>query len=357
MSYPILVRQPKWVLDTASADRSDQLLSEPDRDALEAWEWIKPGFTAYINNNNTYAERLWGSALDSHPSNIFLLRTINQYAPHLLKKNPTKIQGTYPRNRVAVLLAGELRCFKQTKHFLEKLSKYADIFICTSQSFKEEACSIRAKTLILNKAPTFPVGAMHQWHKLSKTLEMVKNFEHESGQRYSHILKLRTDFYHANPDRLLKELVEADGLICASDKAFGGSRELMLLFEGFYAAITSKFDMQEKYYWPINVEPILRSDDSTKWYGMAFPKELVGEPTSVQCLRQTLKKGGSQLANALLKWKPNSDISSSHYVKFFKGHPRFASEICFARFLNFNAISTKVTPGLTGFLRSDRLNS
>ena len=181
-------------------------------------------------------------------------------------------------------------------------------------------------------------------------------------QKYTHILKLRSDFHHVKPKYLLKELVSADGILCSSDKVFGGGRELMMLFEGFYAGISGWFDQKELDYWPINTETILNSDDSSKWYGMNFPKHLVGQPSSVEKLREVLTIGGQGLAKALQNWRPDQKIDKFNYDQYYieqlhrivPGHPRFASEVCFARFLNFNGITTHNSPGLIGFLRSDR---
>lgn len=197
---------------------------------------------------------------------------------------------------------------------------------------------------------------MQQWHKLTSALAMIRSKESRVGRRYTHILKLRTDFHHVQPRRLLRELVAADGLVCSSDKVFGGRRELMLLFAGFYSAIAGWFDQKEQDYWPINVPPILVSDDSSKWYGMAFPRELVGQPSSVLELRELLQRGGARMAEALQKWRPPETADPTKlYWRLFQGHPRFASEVCFARFLNFNSIPAHSCPGLLGFLRSDRL--
>lgn len=307
------------------------------------------------NGEQKKAEQLWTEALKKHSSNLLLLRTINKLRPDLLGANPSLLSRVPHGNRVAIVLTGELRCFEQSKSFFTRLRRDADLFVCTSPSFSDKMKLLPTTMAEISKKASLPVGSMHQWEKLDLALKMVRMNEKNIGTRYSHILKLRSDYYHTSPQYLLNELVNADGLICASDKVFGGRRELMLLFEGFYKAISGSFDQQEEHYWPINVEPILCSDDSSKWYGMAFPKALVGEPKSVECLRQILKDGGSYLANALLEWKASGDVTSKDYIRFFRGHHRFASEICFARFLNFNAIQSHACPGLTGFLRNNRL--
>ena len=234
------------------------------------------------------------------------------------------------------------------------------MFICTSKAFGHAAGQLAATEVkVVESEPNHPMGAMQQWHKLMLTLSMVRAHESRTGRLFTHILKLRSDFHHVQPRHLLSELVSADGLICSSDKVFGGRRELMMLFEGFYAAIYGWFDRREQHYWPINVGTILNSDDSSKWYGMNFPKELVGQPATVEELRAVLKSGGKVLAKSLQEWKPNEDFNrqqlySKQLHRLVPGHPRFASEICFARFLNFNGIRTNSSPGMLGFLRSDR---
>ena len=354
MSYPSLLRQPQWVLQSASADRDDQLLAELGADEIKSWQTIKPGWEAFQAHDAMKGRILWTEALNQKPPNLLLQRAVNKYQPDLLKIPANGLQRPPQKSRIAVIIPGELRCIKYSQEFFHKLSKYADLFICTNKKFKEEAFSLKPKKVVFEDDVLLQIGAMHQWFKLAATLSLVRSNEKESGKNYTHIIKLRTDFHHLQPKRLLRELVEANGIICASDKVFGGSRELILLFEGFFAAIQSTFYNQGGAYWPININPILRSDDSSKWYGMSFPKALIGEPQSVESLRHILTIGGSHLANELLTWRDKCTISKDNYVRFFKGDSSFASEICFARFLNFNYIPTKTCSGLTGFLRSDR---
>ena len=64
-------------------------------------------------------------------------------------------------------------------------------------------------------------------------------------------------------------------------------------------------------------------------------------------------------STTLLRWQPPTDdpALTQSCMRFVQGHPRFASEVCFARFLNFNGIAVNSTPGVRGFLRSDRLHA
>ena len=362
MSYPALLRQPKWVLQSASTDRPgpEQLTAQPDADALQAWALIKPGWEAFHSGETLQAEQRLGEAMAQQPNNLLLLRAVNQCAPQLLRQDHISRRGAPWGSRIAVVLPGELRCLSRSRAFFKALRRHADLFVCTSVAFATAAEGLPATELqVVDREPNLPTGAMQQWHKLALALAMVRARENHRGRRYTHILKLRTDFHHAEPRHLLAELVAADGLIAASDKVFGGPRDLMLLFEAFPAAITAWFDQRQHHYWPINPDPILRSDDSIKWYGMAFPKQLVGQPATVDALRQVLIQGGSALAEALLRWQPPTDDPALTHscMRFVQGHPRFASEVCFARFLNFNGIAVNSTPGVSGFLRSNRLHS
>lgn len=358
LAFPASLRQPAWVLQSASADRPEQELTheEPNPAALHAWARIAPGWQALEAGDPAAAEALWRQALAKAPADLLLQRAINQHAPQLLACGRPSRRGAPFGSRIAIVLPGELRCLERSLQLLRALARQADLFVCTSSTYAAAARQLPAAALqVIDPEPALPMGAMQQWHKLAVALAMVREQEHRSGRRYSHILKLRTDFQHVQPRRLLAELVDADGLICASDKVFGGRRELMLLFEGFYPAIAGWFDDQEQRYWPIHLAQILRSDTSAKWYGMAFPTELVGQPGTVEALRAVLSAGGEALAEALLRWRlPAGAELEALSCRLFRGHPRFASEVCFARFLNFNAIPAHSSPGMLGFLRSDR---
>ena len=93
------------------------------------------------------------------------------------------------------------------------------------------------------------------------------------------------------------------------------------------------------------------SDDSIKWYGLNWPIDLIGTPPTTEAWRRQIRQGGNKLAYTLAKFKPNR---TTKYHRLFKGHPRFASEVSFARFLNFNCIPFKDCYSLRGFLYSDR---
>ena len=358
MDYPKCLLQPSWVLDSASADQGNALTMEktPSASALLSWTLIQPGWLAWHQEDHATAKALWSEALQTAPDDLLLHRVINDHAPELLHQPIPDLLQPDASTKIALVLPGELRCLRHSQQWLQALTRRADLFVCTSAAYADAAQQLDAEALIVDPEPTLPVGTMHQWQKLALALQRVRARELSTGIRYTHILKLRSDFYHLQPSALLPQLVAADGLLCASDKVFGGQRDVMMLFEGFFSAVMGHFDGQELAYWPINSAQILCSDDSFKWYGMLFPQELIGQPNTAAAFRENLHRGGDDLHRALLAWRPPADGDPQQlYWRLFKGHPRFASEICFARFLNFNGIPVHGGSGLLGFLRSDRL--
>ena len=167
------------------------------------------------------------------------------------------------------------------------LSKFADIFIFTNNGFADKALSF-SERLYLENEPELEVASMHQWHKLYMCLGQVKRQEIINECQYEYILKLRTDFYLVKPQNILQDLMNAKGkIICSSDKIFGGSRDIMMLFEGFYLSLLNTY-YGKNISCEFNLQQILRSDDSFKWYGFKFPTDIFGIPNSVEALREKI---------------------------------------------------------------------
>lgn len=294
-------------------------------------------------------------------------RALNATAPTQLRQRlPTRRPWARWRHaRCGVLLTGELRCLTRSKPLLQRLAQQADLFIVTTEAYAKAArqlaparqcLMVEAHPAAAQRDQQLAVGSMKQWHKLALALELVEQAERRRGQRYSHLIKLRSDYFYAHPQRLLPGILTAcrqpdAGLVGASDKVFAGPRELMMLFRGFFQAIDAWFDQQEERYWPINLQQVLASDEALKWYGMNWPVELIGRPASTEAWRRQLADGGDALALALARFQGDEQ---SRYHRLFQGHSRFASEVCFARFLNFNGIPFRDCPSLRGFLYSDR---
>ena len=348
---PLCCRQEPWVLQSASAD-------QPDPPAGVATTAEAHAAAALIQHDPN-----WPAALPAHPANLVLARAINQQAPQQLTQAVPHWLPRPGRKRFAVLLPGELRSLERSRAWLTDLRQHADLFICTTAAYAEAAASLRPAGMavveqhsaLVAAEADLPESSMRQWHKLAVCLELMRQHEARRGRLYWQVLKLRSDYFVLQPQTLLRELKalannpEA-GLIGASDKVFAGSRDRMLLFEGFWQSLAGQFlDLAQKR-WPINLIPILAGDDSAKWFGFGFPQRLVGQPTTVVELRRRLNQGGPKLGRALAApWQPNEPLHT-----LCPDQPRFSSEVAFARFLNSNGISMRETPALRGFLYSDR---
>ncbi len=304
-----------------------------------------------------------GAPLDD--TALMQARLLNQQQPSSLQQQNPPIRPRWRKRNCALLLTGELRCLCRSGPLLRQLSEQADLFIVTTAAYAAAAQQLTQtdQILIMDHVPSeaqrdqrFPVGSMKQWHKLHLALQLVQAAEQRRGRRYSHLLKLRSDYFYVRPQRLMKDVIQQTrhpnaGLVGASDKVFAGPRDLMMLFQGFFQSLEGWFDDREQHYWPINLPQVLASDDALKWYGMNWPVDLVGRPETTEAWRQRLFEGGDALAAALAQFKPGPNTA---YHRFFKGHPRFASEVSFARFLNFNGIPFRDCHSLRGFLYSDR---
>ena len=326
--------QPAWVLQTASGDRSRMAI-----DPREQHEILHD--TALLNARSASAESLFQAVPES---------------------DEVQPEGT---RRIALALIGELRCFHRSAELLKHLSRQADLFIVTTHNFRHEAAQLThaARILIVENLnherevdAALAVPAMKQWHKLHLALQLIRNHEERLHQRYRFILKLRSDYFFVHPQQMLKRFVAAcrtpqAGLVGASDKVFGGRRDLMMLLQGLFPAIPGWFDQRETTYWPINLEQVLRSDDAIKWYGMNWPQELVGQPDHPLRWRQALIHGGASLGHALARYR---HTPSSRYHRLLVGHERFSSEICFSRYLNFCGIPFRDCRALRGLLYMDR---
>lgn len=362
-------QQEPWVLESASADHpvspsSTEMPPAGPRQA-EARALLAEGAQLEQAGRSTEAELLWSRALNLAPADLLVRRVINQLRPSLNRHPlPSLLSRPPGGSRFALLLPGQLRCLEHSREFIERLCRRADLFICTEERYREAAAGLRCRrhreVRIIEDHPeeaaddaALPVASMKQWHKLGLCLAMVREQERRSGRAYTHLVKLRSDYLHVSPEHFFGDLVghPGDGLACASDKVFAGRRDRMMLFGGFLRAIAGFFDSREHTYWPINVDTILASDDSSKWYGMNWPERLVGRPERVAELRQVLQLGGRELAAALSGFQAQPGES---FLRLFQGHPRFASEVCFARFLNLCAVPTHGNRALQGFLRSDR---
>ncbi|WP_094555939.1 hypothetical protein [Synechococcus sp. 1G10] len=323
----------------------------------DPWIALERGKAYQARNDRAPALAQWQQAFSLSGQDLVLLRKLNDCSPHLVQRHVQNLKPPAPGSRVAIVLPGELRCWQRNASLFIALSEHCDLFICTSESYAEVAKGLAAaphlRVRLVEDDPTLPVPSMQQWMRLAHCLDMIRIREKESGHEYTHIIKLRSDYFYVQPEDLLASVTGTrSGFWACSDKVFGGDRATMMLWDAFHQAIPGFFDNNEDRYFPVNMMQILRSEDSFKWFGMLFPVEVVGKPDAPVELRKILLGGGEPLARTLATY--GAKASPLGYTRLFQGHERFASEVSFARFLNFTGVSVGWKPALSGFLWSDR---
>ena len=199
-------------------------------------------------------------------------------------------------------------------------------------------------------------NAMNQWIKLEIGLELIKRQEEINSKMYTHIAKLRTDYYYSSPKFILRELTKSlnnpkTGLLGASDKVFAGRRDTFMVLEGYCRAMEPWFYENKRDFWPINIKQVIGSDESLKWYGMKWPKKIIGNPKSIRDMIHFLKSNRIFVEECMANHKEEDNSESWH---LFKGDRKFASEVSFAQYLNFTGITFCETKALRGFLYSNR---
>ena len=120
--------------------------------------------------------------------------------------NPSELQQDLPRpffltrQKVAVLIIGQLRCLSRSAPFFNALAKYADLFVVTTSDYAENCKQIRQiknflcvdqideNSLIENN---LKVASMKQWFKISLALKLVR--EQEKKQSYKYVLRFATN--------------------------------------------------------------------------------------------------------------------------------------------------------------------
>ena len=266
--------------------------------------------------------------------------------------------------RPAIIITGHLRCFAKSRLLFNKLGENCDIYIATTGQYRREALSITSKTRISiiedddearSIDSSLPFNTMKQWHKLAIGLKLIEAEERKAKKRYTHLLKVRSDYFFVHPENIIRDLRVSSntslGLVGASDKVFGGRRDHMMLMKDFFNGLLGWHIRTNNVYWPINLEQVLASDESIKWYGFNWPIELIGTPATVDNFKTTLKVNYYSLRQKLQAFRPTSETK---YHNLFQGNINFASEIAFARHLNFVGIPFNECFGLRGFLYQNR---
>jgi hypothetical protein len=311
-----------------------------------------------------YAEK----SMQVSPDDLSLVRQLNLLMPQALQYRDIKITAPQNGTRVAVVIPGMLRCLKRTLPLLKALLSRCDVFICTSPEYAAHAESLQkegfVRTKIVKDNPRLPANAMQQWMRMNECLQMLKERESETGIQYSHIIKVRTDFYFLNPEKILNEITGlSSGLLMCSDKVFGGKRNDMLRIQEFYHKIMDYY-VDGSHWFDIRLQQIERSDDSFKWFGLLLPDSLTGDVKHPEELRTMIMKNGvdfyQDFFDKTVKQSADSKtlkgrrLMRTLYDNSPPGKKVFASEICFAAFLNQQNIDAHWSPYFSGILWYDR---
>ena len=160
---------------------------------------------------------------DDHPilrdTALLSSRSLNASNPAALVQPLPEPSGR-PKgpSRCALVLTGELRCIERSAALFERLSAQADLFIVTSAPYRQRALALAPAEhcQIVDDQPAqaaidaaLPVNAMKQWHKLSLALQLIRRQEQKRQKRYRHVVKLRSDYYFAHPERMLQQIANA----------------------------------------------------------------------------------------------------------------------------------------------------
>lgn len=307
-------------------------------------------------------------SLQSSPDDFSLARQVNLMMPDLLQYGEMKMMPPKSKSRVAIIIPGMLRCLHRSLPLLKSLISHCDLFICTSPEFETDAESLQKEGLVRIKIvkdnPELPAIAMQQWMRMNECLKMLKEQESETGIQYTHIIKVRTDFYFLNPEKILDVITGLNsGLLMCSDKVFGGKRNDMLRFQEFYQKIMDYY-VDSSQWFDINLRQILRSDDSFKWFGLLFPESVAGEIKHPEEMRYLITKNGvdfyqDHIDRSMKKPADNRLLEGCRLMRTLydespPGKKVFASEICFAAFLNRENTDVHWSPNFSGILWHDR---
>jgi len=309
--------------------------------------------------------------VSKYPGDLQAIRVINKLHPSLFLFKKNDVAPPKPNSRIAIIVAGELRLISRSMTFFNNLAQYCPLFICTSTKAKEHVLlsliSPNVKVALEEDDPTLPFSAMQQWMRLDKALRLISEAEKEQDEPFTHIIKLRTDFYHANPKEILSATCQMNGgILASSDKVLGGDRESMMSFCDFYARIQD-YVCDEKTILPLSLDQIKESEECYKWFGNLLPETLFKKMTHPGSCREEMMKLSDE---EFLERKNHMDefsisLENGKGVRLMKtiyqyslpGEKKFASELAFASFLSQRGIPVRFHASYGGVLWSDRISN
>jgi hypothetical protein len=282
----------------------------------------------------------WTDTLDNNPPN-----------------NPVDSFDT--DNNTAVLIPGRLRCWAKSKDLIYSIAKKTKVFIVTDLTDEKIIDTINHEniiTIIVEKSvykddfSKISNVFLSQYFKLKCAIDEVYRYEKNNSVFFKNFLKLRTDFFYFNSEKLLDMSQEnnQNNLFAFSDLCFSGRREFFLPLKSFYDFAEWSYvnDFHNLDYMPINPTQIINSDPgATRFNWLKYPSEIVETTDSRPSGEYIQKKIIKNYDNALkYKFKINDEFKSTGGKGFF------ASEQCFSLFLNLAGIPCKTHFKYAGYI-------
>lgn len=163
----------------------------------------------------------------------------------------------------ALLLVGLMRDLARNWNSLEKLSRQNDIFVATSGSGLKEAEVRQLKKIcksivfveedarsLKKQAEALKMSGgnvLLQWQKLDIAFSSMIQFEEVSGQKYETVIKIRSDIKLSRINFNQFRGLPKNSLRGQTDVIFGGSRDSMLNFYGFFQIAQNRYYRNSSY--------------------------------------------------------------------------------------------------------------
>ena len=278
-----------------------------------------------------------------------------------LKNNPNNriINSSYANIETAVLIPGRLRCWEKSKDLIYSIAEKNIVFMVTDLTDEKITNTIKHKNIItitieksIYKADFTKISNvfLSQYFKLKCAIEEVYKYEKNNSVFFKNFLKIRTDFFYFNSEKLLDMSLEnnEEYLFAFSDLNFSGRREFFLPLRSYYdfAEWCYANDFHNLEYMPINPTQIINSDPgSTRYNWLKYPKDIV-ETIDTRPSGEYIQKKIIKNYDYALKYK----FKVNDEFKLTGARDYFPSEQSFSLFLNLAGIPCKTHFKYAGFI-------
>lgn len=270
------------------------------------------------------------------------------------------------KKKTAIIVNGRIRMSRSFLNIVEILSPYADIFYATdaecineaellSKEFNADGIIMEYKRTLAKKQEECENKGLLQWIKYESAIEIMRKVEKKAKINYKYVVKLRSDYIYARPDRL-KDLIKnsefkKDEIISDSDRVFAGERDNMVVYRRFYDIARTMYVNRLNYYYPLNVRTIRESDwDAHCWHAYNMDTRVCNPTNKTEIYKYFIQKQESQEDDSNLP--PNiSQIKSLH-----GGNKVFPAERSFSHFTTTMGLRFKYHEGINGIITRETLN-